>query len=115
MNEKHLKPIYWGIFSVGGTIASLLLAPLVLIICLLLPTGFLGNTDKFYQSVHQFVSHPVVYLLFAGLIFTLVWHGVHRFYYILHDIHIHVGNATRIFFYSIAIFSFIASLYIGLA
>ncbi len=114
MSEKHLKPMYWGIFSVGGTIASLVLAPLVIVICLLLPMGVLGDADKFYQSVHQFIAHPVIYLLLAGLIFTLVWHGVHRFYYILHDIHFHVGNGVRLFFYSIAIIAFVVTVIYGL-
>ncbi|MFW2177259.1 MULTISPECIES: fumarate reductase subunit FrdD [unclassified Moraxella] len=114
MSEKHLKPIYWGIFSVGGTVAALALAPLVLVICLLLPLGILGNADTFYQNVHNFIANPLVYVVLVGLIFTLLWHGVHRFYYILHDMHIHVGNGVRLFFYAIAIIAFVMCLYCGL-
>lgn len=111
---KHLKPLYWGIFSVGGTVAALTLAPLVLVMCLLLPLGVLGSGEQFYHAVHHFIGHPAVYAALAGLIFTLLWHGVHRFYYILHDIHFHVGNGVRLFFYAIAVAAFMICVVYGL-
>lgn len=114
MSEKHLKPVYWGIFSVGGTVAALALAPLILVMGILLPLGVLGDATQFYHNVHNFIANPIVYLVLAGLIFTLLWHGVHRFYYILHDMHVHVGNGVRLCFYAIAILAFLASLYYGL-
>ena len=40
-HTRHLKPIYWGLFSVGGTIAALALAPIILVLCVLLPFGVL--------------------------------------------------------------------------
>ena len=69
MSNKHMKPVYWGIFSAGGTVAA--------------------------------------------LIFSILWHGVHRFYYILHDMHVHVGNRTRWGFYGFAIVVFLFVLLIG--
>ncbi len=113
-DNKHLKPLYWGIFSVGGTVAALTLVPLVLVFCLLVPFGVLGDATAFYHSVHTFVAHPIIYVGLSGLIFTLLWHGAHRFYYILHDIHFHVGNGVRLFFYGIAIMGFVISLVYGL-
>lgn len=114
MSSKHLKPIYWGIFSAGGTVAALALAPLVLVVCVLLPMGVLGHADSFYQSVHGFFANPLVFVVFAALIFTLMWHGVHRFYYILHDLHIPVGNAVRLGFYALAVLAFLVTLLVGL-
>lgn len=114
MSGKHLKPVYWGIFSAGGTVAAMALAPLVLVMCILLPLGVLGSSEQFFESVHAFIGNPIVFVVLAGLIFTLLWHGVHRFYYILHDMHIHVGNGVRLFFYAFAIGAFLLTLYYGL-
>ena len=32
-HTRHFKPIYWGLFSVGGTIAALALAPIIIVLC----------------------------------------------------------------------------------
>ncbi|MDO5090751.1 MAG: fumarate reductase subunit D, partial [Cardiobacteriaceae bacterium] len=70
MSQKHLKPLYWGIFSAGGTIAALALAPVIAVFCILLPLGILGNAAEFYQSAHGFVANKFVFLVLAGIIFT---------------------------------------------
>lgn len=114
MTQKHLKPLYWGIFSAGGTVAALALAPLIITVAILLPLGVLGDSETFYHNVHDFIAHPVVYSVLALLIFTLLWHGVHRFYYILHDMHFHVGNGLRWGFYAVAVVALLVSLYVGL-
>ena len=95
-HTRHLKPIYWGLFSVGGTIAALALAPIILVLCVLLPFG-----------------NNFVYLILVGIIFAMLWHGVHRFYYVLHDLHIHIGNRTRNIFYAIAILGALITLCVG--
>lgn len=113
MSQKHLKPLYWGIFSAGGTVAALALAPIIAVLCILLPFGVLGNAHEFYQSIHGFVANKFVFLVLAGIIFTILWHGVHRFYYILHDMHIHVGSKTRLGFYAFATGVFVLTLICG--
>ncbi|UJF25216.1 fumarate reductase subunit D [Suttonella sp. R2A3] len=113
MSHKHLKPLYWGLFSVGGTTAALFLAPIVLVLCILLPLGVLGDPQTFYENAHPWLSNWFIFLIAAGLIFTFLWHGMHRFYYILHDLHIHVGNKTRLTFYAIAIIALLITLGIG--
>ena len=114
MSQKHLKPVYWGLFSVGGTVAALVLAPLVLVVCILLPLGVLGDANRFYHNVHDVIVHPIVYVIVSLLIFSLLWHGVHRFYYILHDMHVQVGSKTRLFFYAFAIVALVLTIYHGL-
>lgn len=112
--SKHLKPLYWGLFSVGGTIAALALASIICIVCILLPFKIIGSPQAFYHSLHGFVGHWFVFLVLAGIIFTILWHGCHRFYYILHDMHIHVGNKTRLSFYAFAIAAFVVTVLCGL-
>lgn len=114
MGQKHLKPLYWGLFSVGGTVAALALAPLILVICILLPLGAIGDANRFYQNLHDVIANPLVYVILAILIFTLLWHGVHRFYYILHDLHINVGSKTRLLFYTIAMVALALTIYHGI-
>lgn len=113
MKYKHMKPVYWGLFSVGGTTAALFLAPLILIMCILLPLGTLGDTQTFYTNAHAWMSNRFIYLIATGLVFTFLWHGVHRFYYILHDMHIHVGSKTRWGFYLFALSAFAVTLLCG--
>ncbi|MDO4643577.1 MAG: fumarate reductase subunit FrdD [Cardiobacteriaceae bacterium] len=110
---RHFKPVYWGLFSVGGTIAALALAPIIIALSIALPFGWLGSSSDFYQSIHGFVANKFVYLVLAGIVFSMLWHGVHRFYYVLHDLHIHIGNRTRNFFYLVAIVAFVLTLYAG--
>ncbi|WP_373698637.1 fumarate reductase subunit FrdD [Neisseria dentiae] len=113
MSNKHMKPLYWGIFSAGGTVAAIILAPVLVVLCLLLPFGILGSPAEFYDSVHGFVSNKLVYLVLCAVVFTILWHGVHRFYYILHDMHVHVGNRTRLGFYAFAVLVFVFTLLKG--
>lgn len=103
MSQRHLKPVYWGIFSAGGTAAALLLAPLLLVLCILLPFGLIGDGGDFYRNVHGWVSRPWLYFPLTGVCFLFLWHGVHRFYYILHDMHLPAGARTRWFFYGFAV------------
>lgn len=113
MSNKHMKPLYWGIFSAGGTVAALALAPLLLVFGILMPLGVLGNPLEFFMNVHGFVSNKFVYLVLVGLTFTILWHGVHRLYYLLHDLHIHVGSKTRLSLYAFAIGAFLLTLFAG--
>jgi hypothetical protein len=47
------------------------------------------------------------------VIFAMMWHGVHRFYYLLHDLHYHIGNRFRNVCYLVTIAIFALTLYAG--
>ena len=114
-SSKHLKPLYWGLFSVGGTIAALTLAPVIAIFCIGLPFALLGAPGDFHDHASRLAGHPVVFVALAAVLFTILWHGCHRFYYILHDMHIPAGHKTRLAFYGIAVAAFAITLFCGLA
>lgn len=111
--KKHLKPLYWGIFSAGGTIAALALSSVIFIVCILIPFDLIGDREVFYDNITGFISNKFVFLVLAGIIFTILWHGVHRFYYIMHDLHIPAGAGTRYAFYLFAILAFVSTVIIG--
>ena len=111
--NKHLKPLYWGLFSVGGTVAAFALAAITFIVCMGIPFGWFGSVDKFYESMHGFCSHWFVFLVLAGLIFTIMWHGTHRLYYVLHDMHIHVDDKVKYGLYFFTIAAFLITLLVG--
>ncbi|WP_019673442.1 fumarate reductase subunit FrdD [Psychrobacter lutiphocae] len=115
MSNKHLKPIFWGIFSGGGTAAALALAPMIVVICILLPFGVLGSPDSFYENAHYWINHWFFLVAFSVLVFLFMWHGAHRLYYILHDMHYHVGNGVRYGLYTLAVVAFLVTLFIGLS
>lgn len=114
MNKpEHMTPLYWGLFAAGGTTAALLLVACIVIFGVLLPFGIIGDAATLRANVLGFVSHPIVYLLLAGVFFTFLWHALHRFFYVLHDFHIHVGYGFRSVLYAIAIVALLATLAYG--
>ena len=113
-SNKHLKPLYWGIFSVGGTLAALVLAPVIAIFCVLLPFAILGSAADFHEHASHLAGNPFLFVALATVLFTILWHGCHRFYYILHDMHIPAGNKTRLAFYGVAVAAFVLTLFGGL-
>jgi fumarate reductase subunit D len=42
-------------------------------------------------------------LVVVAVLFMILWHTAHRFYYVLHDFHIHVGIKTRYALYAFVI------------
>jgi fumarate reductase subunit D len=50
----------------------------------------------------------------VGVLFLMLWHTAHRFYYVLHDFHIHVGIKTRYALYAVVIVCSLVTLFAGL-
>lgn len=114
MDKKHLKPIYWGLFAGGGTLAALILPALIVLFGVLLPFGLIGFPPTLHTHWQGFVSRWWVFIPLALILFMLLWHTVHRLYYILHDMHIHVGNKTRWSLYAFALLILVLTLVCGL-
>ncbi len=100
---NNLKPIYWILFAAGGMISALVLPALIVILSWLLPFGVIGSADTFYQTVSPLFQNGLFYLVVVAVLFMILWHTAHRFYYVLHDFHIHVGIKTRYVLYAFVI------------
>lgn len=110
---EQMTPLFWGVFAAGGTAVAMLLVALIVIFGLLLPFGLIGDAAEFRANAVGFVGHGLVYLVLAGIVFTMLWHALHRFYYVLHDFHIHVGYTFRAALYTIALVAFLVTLGYG--
>ena len=111
---KNMKSIYWSLFAAGGMIAALVLPTLVAILSLLLPMELVGNPATFSDTVSPLFHNAFVDILMVGVLFLMLWHTAHRFYYVLHDFHIHVGIKTRYALYAVVIVCSLVTLFAGL-
>ena len=111
---KNMKSIYCSLFAAGGMIAALVLPTLVAILSLLLPMELVGNPATFYDTVSPLFHNAFFYILMVGVLFLMLWHTAHRFYYVLHDFHIHVNIKTRYALYAVVIVCSLVTLFAGL-
>ena len=107
---KTMKPLFWSIFGAGGMIAALILPTVIFIFSFLMPWGFIGDAASFYKNYSGWLHNFFIYFIGAGVLFVILWHCVHRFFYCLHDCQIHVGSKVRFVLYGFAIFAFILTL-----
>ena len=80
---KKITPLFWGLFSAGGTVAALLYPIHFFLTGLAFPLGWLNPPSYEYGS--RLMSHPVVKLYFFILISLPLFHWAHRFRYTLYD------------------------------
>lgn len=114
MRHQHLKPIYWGLFAGGGTIAALIMPALVVIFGIMLPFGLIADPNHLQFSLQDCLGRWWIFIPIAFLLFMVLWHCLHRLYYVLHDMHFNVNNNTRVAFYTCAVFIFLLTCFCGL-
>jgi fumarate reductase subunit D len=83
MAQRTNEPFLWLLFSVGGTVAALLIPILLFLYGLAFPLGWL--TAPSYESTLALVSHPLMRLVLFALCFLSLFHWAHRFRYTLYD------------------------------
>jgi fumarate reductase subunit D len=104
MARSH-KPIVWGLFAAGGTVAAFVL-PVILILSGpaisfgLLPADFLA-----YAHVRELLQYPLSRLITFGVLFLIIWHAAHRLRITMHDFGIRADTFVAVVFYSIAAMS----------
>jgi len=80
---KRLTPLFWGLFSAGGTVAALLFPIHLALTGFAIPLGWtpVVSTD----CGLRLIEHWPVRLYFFGLISLPLFHWAHRFRYTLYD------------------------------
>ena len=101
MASSH-KPVIWGLFAAGGTVAAFILPALILITCLAVPLGLLPAEVFSYEHVAELLQHPLSKLGTFGVLFLIVWHAAHRMRITAHDLGVRKDTVVAIVFYSIA-------------
>lgn len=83
---KSYKPIFWGLFAGGGTLAAFVTPVMIFITGLAIPLGIFSDATLSYDRVLAFCQNPLGKLVIFVLIFLPLWHSAHRFRVTMHDI-----------------------------
>jgi fumarate reductase subunit D len=97
---KSNKPLVWGLFAAGGTLAAFL-APVLVLLFVLVALGH-PPTAMAYVNVHALVGHWVAKLLLFATIALFLWHAAHRLRVTLHDLGVRQDPSVAIVVYTIA-------------
>ena len=96
------KPIIWGLFAAGGTVAAFVVPVLILITCLAVPLGLLSSDVLSYEHVLELVQHPLSKLVTFAVLFLIIWHAAHRIRITAHDLSIRNDTLVMFICYGIA-------------
>jgi fumarate reductase subunit D len=96
------KPIVWGLFAAGGTVAAFVLPVLILLTCLSAPFGLLSSDVLSYERVLALLQHPFSKLVTFGVLFLVVWHAAHRMRITAHDLGVRNDTIVMLVCYGIA-------------
>ena len=97
---KSNKPIFWGLFAAGGTLAAFL-APVLVLLFLLAALGYAPDVLS-YNQMHAFASHWFGKLFLWGVISLFLWHAAHRLRVTLHDFGLRQDAIVAVVVYLVA-------------
>lgn len=80
---KSNKPIIWGLFAAGGTVAAFVMPALVLLT--LLPAFGVTPEILAYENLRAFAQNWLGKAAVFAVIFLSLWHAAHRLRITLHD------------------------------
>jgi fumarate reductase subunit D len=109
MSQSH-KPIIWGLFAAGGTLAAFVLPVLILITCFAVPLGLVSADVLSYERVLDLIEHPLSKLVTFAILFLIIWHAAHRMRITAHDLGIRNDTVVMVICYGIAAAGTILSL-----
>ena len=82
---RRLEPLWWGLFSVGGTLAAFLLPVHIFLNNIAVPMGWVSSDSIAYDAMLSLVRNPMVKLYLIGLLSTTLFLAAHRIQTLLHD------------------------------
>jgi fumarate reductase subunit D len=101
MVRSH-KPLVWGLFAAGGTVAAFLAPVMILFTCFAVPLGLLPADALSYDRVLDLLAQPFSRLTTFGVLFLVIWHAAHRLRITAHDVGIRADSLVAIACYGIA-------------
>ena len=104
MARSH-KPIVWGLFAAGGTVAAFMLPVMLLLSGIGVTFGLLPGDFLSYDNVRGILQHPLVRVATFGVLFLVLWHAAHRLRITMHDFGVRADTFVAVLFYSVAAIS----------
>jgi fumarate reductase subunit D len=101
MARSH-KPIVWGLFAAGGTVAAFILPVILILSGPAIVFGLLPADYLAYDHIRGLLEHPLSRLMAFGVLSLIVWHAAHRLRITMHDFGIRADTFVAVFFYCIA-------------
>ena len=83
--EDRTEPFWWGMFSVGGVVAALLIPVHVFLIGLAVPLGLIDRSLLEYGRMKSLLANPLVKIYLFVLIVLPLFHAAHRIRFSLHE------------------------------
>lgn len=96
------KPIIWGLFAAGGTVAAFVVPVLILMTCLAVPLGLLSSDALSYEHLLDLMQQPLSKLVTFAVLFLVIWHVAHRIRITAHDLGIRNDTLVILICYGIA-------------
>jgi len=97
---KSNKPVVWGLFAAGGTVAAFI-TPALVVLALLAATGQIPPLLS-YDRLHAFAAHWTGKAVLFGIVFLSLWHAAHRLRVTLHDFGARCDTAIAVAVYLLA-------------
>ena len=98
MSGSKTAPLFWLLFSGGGTASALLLPVMVFVTGVAVPAGWMSEEDLL-----SFIKNPLTRLALFGLVFLFLFHWAHRFRYALVDLGLRTLGSQGWLFYGMAL------------
>lgn len=96
------KPVIWGLFAAGGTVAAFVVPVLILMTCLAVPLGLLSSDALSYEHLLDLMQQPFSKLVTFAVLFLVIWHAAHRIRITAHDLGIRNDTLVILICYGIA-------------
>lgn len=110
MAASH-KPIVWGLFAGGGTVAAFILPALMFATGLAVPLGLMAPEALAYDRAMVVFDHPLGKLSLLAVIFLPLWHAAHRLRITAHDFGLRADGLVATLCYGLATLGTVATIF----
>ncbi len=84
MDKK--EPFWWGLFSVGGVVAALLVPIHVFVDGLAVPLGLVDESAVSFERMRALLGHPLAKAYLFVLVILPLFHAAHRVRFSLYEL-----------------------------
>ncbi len=105
---KSNKPVIWGLFAAGGTVAAFF-TPVLIVVTLAAALGKLP-AGLSYEALHAGLGHWLVKVVAFGVVSLSLWGAAHRLRITCHDFGLRVDGPVAVVVYLVAAAGTLATL-----
>ena len=102
--KRSNKPLIWGLFAGGGTLAAFLAPAMIFATGVAVPLGLVAPDAFAYERMQGLVRNPLAALVLFGVLTMMLWHAAHRLRITAHDFGIRSDRLVMRACYGLAAF-----------